>query len=193
MIIAIEGSDQAGKKTQTTMLAKSLKAEKIKTTVFDFPDYSTIIGKEINNYLHGKRKFPPEIIHYLYAANRWEKLEEIKKSTVKNSVLIMNRYYHSNLVYGIANGLKEKWLQKLEEGLPRADLVIVLDISQTKSFLRKKSKRDKFEKNKDFLKKISQTYRRLAKKHKWKLIDASGTKQETHKEILKIVCKKIGL
>ena len=144
MIIAIEGSDQAGKKTQTTMLAKSLKAEKIKTTVFDFPDYSTIIGKEINNYLHGKRKFPPEIIHYLYAANRWEKLEEIKKSTVRNSVLIMNRYYHSNLVYGIANGLKEKWLQKLEEGLPRADLVIVLDISQTKSFSRKKSKRDKF-------------------------------------------------
>ena len=193
MIIAIEGSDQAGKKTQTTMLAKSLKAEKIKTTVFDFPDYSTIIGKEINNYLRGKRKFPPEIIHYLYAANRWEKLEEIKKSTVTNSVLIMNRYYHSNLVYGIANGLKEKWLQKLEEGLPRADLVIVLDISQTKSFLRKKSKRDKFEKNKDFSKKISQTYRRLAKKHKWKLIDASGTKQETHKEILKIVCKKIGL
>ena len=193
MIIAIEGSDQAGKKTQTTMLAKSLKAEKIKTTVFDFPDYSTIIGKETNNYLRGKRKFPPEIIHYLYAANRWEKLEEIKKSTVKNSVLIMNRYYHSNLVYGIANGLKEKWLQKLEEGLPRADLVIVLDISQTKSFLRKKSKRDKFEKNKDFSKKISQTYRRLAKKHKWKLIDASGTKQETHKEILKIVCKKIGL
>ena len=193
MIIAIEGSDQAGKKTQTTMLAKSLKAEKIKTTVFDFPDYSTIIGKEINNYLHGKRKFPPEIIHYLYAANRWEKLEEIKKSTVKNSVLIMNRYYHSNLVYGVANGLKEKWLQKLEEGLPRADLVIVLDISQTKSFLRKKSKRDKFEKNKDFSKKISQIYRRLAKKHKWKLIDASGTKQETHKEILKIVCKKIGL
>ena len=193
MIIAIEGSDQAGKKTQTTMLAKALKAEKIKTTVFDFPDYSTIIGKEINNYLHGKRKFPPEIIHYLYAANRWEKLEEIKKSTVKNSVLIMNRYYHSNLVYGVANGLKEKWLQKLEEGLPRADLVIVLDISQTKSFLRKKSKRDKFEKNKDFSKKISQTYRRLAKKHKWKLIDASGTKQETHKEILKIVCKKIGL
>ena len=192
MIIAIEGSDQAGKKTQTTMLAKSLKAEKIKTTVFDFPDYSTIIGKEINNYLHGKRKFPPEIIHYLYAANRWEKLEEIKKSVAKNSILIMNRYYHSNLVYGIANGLKEKWLQSIEDGLPKADLVIVLDVSQNESFSRKKSKRDKFEKDKKFSKKISQIYRRLAKKHRWKLIDASGTKQETHQEILKIIFKKIG-
>ena len=192
MIIALEGSDQAGKKTQTAMLSKALKAQKIKIEVFDFPDYSTIIGKEINNYLHGKRKFSPEIIHYLYAANRWEKLDEIKKSAAKNSILIMNRYYHSNLVYGIANGLKEKWLQSIEDGLPKADLVIVLDVSQNESFSRKKSKRDKFEKDKEFSKKISQIYRRLAKKHRWKLIDASGTKQKTHQEILKIIFKKIG-
>jgi len=192
MIIAIEGSDQAGKKTQTAMLAKALKSQKIKTTAFDFPDYSTVIGKEIDAYLHGKRKFPPEIIHYLYAANRWEKVEEIKKSATKNSILIMNRYYHSNIVYGIANGLKEKWLESIDAGVPKSDLVIVLDVSQTESFSRKKSKRDKFEKNKLFLKKISQIYRKLAKKHKWKIIDASGTKQETHKEILKIIFKKIG-
>ena len=192
MIIAIEGSDQAGKKTQTAMLAKALKSQKIKTAVFDFPDYSTVIGKEIDAYLHGKRKFPPEIIHYLYAANRWEKVEEIKKSAAKNSILIMNRYYHSNIVYGIANGLKEKWLESLAASVPKSNLVIVLDVSQTESFSRKKSKRDKFEKNKLFLKKISQIYRKLAKKHKWKIIDASGTKQETHKEILKIIFKKIG-
>jgi len=191
LIIALEGTDQAGKKTQTEMLVKALRRSKIKTAVFSFPDYSTIIGKEIKNYLYGKRKFPLEIIHYLYAANRWEKLEEIKKSAAKNSILIMNRYYHSNLVYGIANGLKEKWLQKLEEGLPKADLVVVLDASQSDSFSRKKSMRDKFEKDKKFSKKISQIYRRLAKKHRWKIVNASGTKQEIHKEVLKIIFKKI--
>ena len=164
MIIAIEGLDQAGKKTQTEMLVKALRKIKVKTAVFSFPDYSTIIGKEIKNYLYGKRKFPPEIIHYLYAANRREKLDEIKKASSKNSVLVMNRYYHSNLVYGIANGLKEKWLQKLEEGLPKADIVVVLDASQNDSFSRKKSMRDKFEKDKKFSKKISQIYRRLAKR-----------------------------
>jgi len=192
LIIAIEGLDQAGKKTQTEMLVKALRRSKIKTAVFSFPDYSTTIGKEIKRYLYGKRKFPPEIIHYLYAANRWEKVEEIKKSATKNSILIMNRYYHSNIVYGIANGLKEKWLESIDAGVPKSDLVIVLDVSQTESFSRKKSKRDKFEKNKLFLKKISQIYRKLAKKHKWKIIDASGTKQETHKEVLKIIFKKIG-
>ena len=190
MIIAIEGLDQAGKKTQTEMLVKALRKLKIKTAIFSFPDYSTIIGKEIKNYLYGKRKFPPEIIHYLYAANRHEKLDEIQKASSKNSVLVMNRYYHSNLVYGIANGLKEKWLQKLETGLPKADLVIVLDASQNESFSRKKSSRDRFEKNKKFSKKISQIYRRLAKKHRWKMV-SSNTKQETHAEIMKIVSKKI--
>jgi len=82
MIIALEGTDQAGKKTQTAMLSKALKAQKIKTAVFAFPDYSSVIGKEINSYLHGKRKFPPEIIHYLYANfqilslnHRWLKLK----------------------------------------------------------------------------------------------------------------------
>ena len=190
LIIAIEGIDQAGKKTQTEMLVKALRRLKIKTAVFSFPDYSTVIGREIKNYLYGKRKFPPEIIHYLYAANRWEKLEEIKKASSKNSVLVMNRYYHSNLVYGIANGLKEKWLQKLEDSLPKADLVIVLEASQNDSFSRKKLRRDKFEKSKKFSTKISQIYRRLAKKHRWKVV-SSNTKQETHREIMKIISKKI--
>ena len=172
------------------MLVKALRRLKIKTAVFSFPDYSTVIGREIKNYLYGKRKFPPEIIHYLYAANRWEKLEEIKKASSKNSVLVMNRYYHSNLVYGIANGLKEKWLQKLEDSLPKADLVIVLEASQNVSFSRKKLRRDKFEKSKKFSTKISQIYRRLAKKHRWKVV-SSNTKQETHREIMKIISKKI--
>ena len=36
MIIALEGTDQAGKKTQTAMLAKALKAQKIKTVYLIF-------------------------------------------------------------------------------------------------------------------------------------------------------------
>ena len=92
MIVVFEGGDQAGKKTQSELLEKTLKTAKIKAKLFSFPDYSTPIGKEINKYLHGKRKFPPQVIHCLLAANRWEKLDEIKKAQQKNSVIIMNRY-----------------------------------------------------------------------------------------------------
>ncbi len=193
MIIVIEGGDQAGKLTQSTLLEKALKKRKIKTKVFHFPDYKTPIGKEIRKYLDGKRKFPPQAIHCLLAANRWEKLNEILVAQEKNSILIMNRYYHSNLIYGIANGMKQKWLENLDVGLPKADLVILLDVTQKESFHRQKTHRDKFEKNEEFLRKISKTYRTTAKKKHWQIIDASKSKQEIHGEILKIFSKKIRL
>lgn len=193
MIIVIEGGDQAGKLTQSTLLEKALKKRKIKTKLFHFPDYKTSIGKEIRKYLDGKRKFPPQVIHCLLAANRWEKLNDILTAQEKNSVLIMNRYYHSNLVYGIANGMKPKWLENLDAGLPKADLVILLDVTQKESFRRQKTNRDKFEKNEEFLRKISKLYRTTAKKKRWKIIDASKSKQEIHDEILQAFSKKIGL
>ena len=193
MITVIEGGDQAGKLTQSTMLEKALKKRKIKTKLFHFPDYKTPIGKEIRKYLDGKRKFPPQVIHCLLSANRWEKLEQIKNAQEKNSVLIMNRYYHSNLVYGLANGMKEKWLENLDAGLPKADLVILLDVNQKESFNRQKTNRDKFEKNEEFLRKISKIYKNIAKKKHWKIIDATKSKQEVHEEIMKTFSKKIGL
>ena len=182
------------------MLQKALRKRKIKTQLFHFPDYTTPVGKEIRAYLDGKRKFPPQVIHCLLSANRWEKLEQIKKAQEKNSVLIMNRYYQSNLIYGKANGIKEKWLENLDSGLPKADLVILLDITQKESFTRiprnekgDAMKRDKFEKNQAFIQKISKIYLTVAKKKKWKIIDASKSKQEVHDEILKTFSKKIGI
>ena len=193
MIIVFEGGDQAGKKTQSILLEKKLKSAKIKTKLFSFPDYSTPIGKEIDQYLHGKRKFPPQVIHCLLAANRWEKADEIKKAQQKNSVIIMNRYRESNLVYGLVNGLKLNWLKNLDTGLPKSDLVIVLDVPQTESFKRKRLDRDRFEKNRAFSQKISKTYRKVSKQKKWKIVDATKSKHEVHEDIMKIFGKKIGI
>ena len=193
MIVTFEGGDQAGKKTQSTLLAKRLKSLKIKTKLFSFPDYSTPIGKEIDKYLHGKRKFPPQTIHTLLAANRWEKVDEIKKAQEKNSVVIMNRYAESNLVYGLANGLKLPWLEGLDAGLPKSDLVIVLDVPQNESFKRKRQNRDKFEKNAEFSQTISRTYRKLAKKKRWKIIDATQSKNDVHQDIMRVFSRKIGI
>ena len=193
MIIVFEGGDQAGKKTQSTLLVKKLKSAKVKTKLFAFPDYSTPIGKEINKYLHGKRKFAPQVIHCLLAANRWEKIDEIKKAQEQNSIVIMNRYTESNLIYGLVNGLKSNWLENLDKGLPNSNLVIVLDVSQKESFNRKKSNRDKFEKNKDFSQNISKMYRKIAKKKGWKIIDATQPKQQVHEDVMKIFRKKVGI
>ena len=193
MIIVFEGGDQAGKKTQSTLLEKKLQSAKLKTKLFSFPDYSTPIGKEIDQYLHGKRKFSPQVIHCLLAANRWEKVDEIKKAQQRNSIVIMNRYRESNLVYGLVNGLKLSWLENLDIGLPKSDLVIVLDVPQTESFRRKRLDRDRFEKNRAFSQKISRTYRKMSKQKKWKIVDATKSKHDVHEEIMKIFGKKVGI
>jgi len=189
MIIVIEGFDQAGKRTQSKLLAKALRTKKLKCKIFSFPDYSTPLGKEIKYYLSGKRKFPPQVIHCLLAANRWEKLKEIQDALSKNYILIMNRYYQSNLVYGKANGLDLKWLSNLDAGLPKEDLVILLDVRPKDSFTRKRIRRDKFEKNKQFAQKIIHTYRILAKKFGWKIVNASQTQEQVHKSIKEIALK----
>ena len=191
MIIAIEGGDQAGKKTQSQLLVNKLNSTKLKTKLFSFPDYTTPIGKEISSYLEGKIKLDPKIIHCLLAANRYEKLAAINDAIEKNSVLVMNRYYQSNWVYGLVNGLKLDWLEKLDSDLPKADLVILLDVSHQESFKRKKTNRDKFEKNRTFYKKIAETYRNLAKKKHWTVVDATRTKDEVHEDIMKILHGKL--
>ena len=191
MIIVIEGGDQAGKKTQSHLLAEKLNSKKLKTKLFSFPDYSTPIGKEISRYLEGGIDLDPKIIHCLLAANRYEKIQEVNEAIEKNSILVMNRYYQSNWVYGLVNGIKLDWLEKLDSGLPKADLVIVLDVSQQESFKRKKTNRDKFEKNKSFYKKIAETYKTLAIKKRWKIVDATRTKDEVHGDIMKILHGKL--
>jgi len=189
MIIVLEGFDQAGKGTQSKLLAKTLKTRKLKCKIFSFPDYSTPIGKEIKYYLSGKRKFPPQVIHCLLAANRWEKSKEIEDALSKDYVLIMNRYYQSNLVYGMANGLELEWLSNLDAGLPKENLVIVLDVKPKESFDRKKIQRDKFEKNKEFAQKIVNTYRILAKELRWEIVNASQTKSQVHKDVMEVVLR----
>ena len=189
MIIVIEGFDQAGKKTQSKLLGDFLKTLHKKSIIFNFPDYTTPVGKEIKNFLSGKRKFPPQVIHCLLAANRWERSKDIQDALSKNYVVIMNRYYQSNLVYGTVNGLNLKWLENLDKGLPKENMVILLDVKVSDSFSRKKQKRDKFEKDKTFALKIASTYRRLARKYGWYIVNASQSKDQVHQQIQKTVLK----
>ena len=191
MIIVIEGFDQAGKKTQSKLLSDFLKTKNKKSMIFNFPDYTTPVGKEIKNYLSGKRKFTPQVIHCLLAANRWEKSNNIIRAILQKNIVIMNRYYQSNLVYGTVNGLDLNWLKNLDKGLPKEDLVILLDVKITDSFSRKKQKRDKFEKDKMFALKITNTYKKLAKKYGWYIVNASQNKDQVQQQIRKIILKKM--
>lgn len=191
LIITFEGTDQAGKKTQTAMLARKLRQAKLVTSTFNFPDYTTPVGRILKQMLVGHRNIPPQTIHCLMSANRWEVLPKINAAIARSSVIVMNRYYHSNIAYGMANGLKRPWLESLDAGLPRSDLVILLDSHHAESFRRKSHNRDKFERDADFLNKVSKVYRQIAKRSRWSIVDATLDRKIVHEQIMKIISRRL--
>lgn len=179
-LIAVEGIDQSGKRTQSLLLAKALSASGHPSTVISFPDYSTPLGRQLRSYLSGKIKVDYHVVHMLYAANKWEKVPELTLHLQLGRFIVTNRYTPSNLAYGSAHGLEFGWLFQLESDLPEADLVFVLDVSPKSSFERKRSSRDIHEGNLPYLRKVRETYRRLAKRYRWKMVNGEQDPETVH-------------
>lgn len=187
-IIVIEGIDKAGKTTQANLLLKKLKGKKY--VKFDFPDYSTPVGIEIKQFLDGKRDYSDEVKMMLLSANRWEKKSEIESIIGKGTTIIMNRYYQSNLVYGISKGLKLKWLLALDEGLPKADLVVVIDIKTNTLVKRSRNDiTDTFEQDLDLIRNVRRNYKMLANKFNWHIIDGEDTVNIVNVRVVELVRK----
>ena len=175
-LIVIEGLDKSGKTTQSKMLFEFYnKLYPGCVSLFNFPDYATRIGHEIRLFLEGKIQYNNEVKHILLSANRWEKKSELETLRSQGNIVILNRYYQSNLVYGLSNGVDLDWLINLDLGLPKEDIVIVLDIDPSLSHKRGIENNfilDEFEKNKDFLERARKNYLHLAKKFNWTVINS---------------------
>ena len=189
-IIALEGIDQSGKRTQTRLLADRLKRASTRVATISFPIYKSPSGRQIRSYLKGRQDYPPQALHRLYSLNRWENRELINKLVHNSDYLIADRYTPSNLAYGLSRGLSLGWLQGLDKGLPTADLVIVLDVPIVSSFERKSKNRDVHERDREFLIKVRRTYKLLAQKLGWKVVDAAGTSGEVHTAIWQTILQR---
>ena len=186
-IIVVEGTDKAGKRTQSRLLINSLKISGVRCAKMDFPDYTTPIGREIRAFLDGRRNYTMEVKHMLLSANRWEKKNEIERMIKKGTIIIMNRYYQSNIVYGVSHDLGLEWLLNLDKGLPKEDLAIVLEVSPNISYQRVPGDRDTFEMDQKLQMKVHRNYRILAKQFNWKIIDGDRDSEQVHNEIMNIV------
>lgn len=194
MFITFEGIDQSGKTTQTRLLAENLEkrashlpgpgrtggvngsaGSTASPAVFSFPAYETPIGRLIRDFLDGRCELPPEAMQHLYAANRWEKAGEIRRSLRgqgSGRVVIANRYTGSGLAYGLAQGLDLPWMKALEQGLPEPDVTVLLDLAPSESAVRKQE-RDRYESRLDFLREVRRAYLQLAEDAGWIVLDAA--------------------
>jgi dTMP kinase len=192
-IIVLEGIDKAGKGTQCKLLQKDIMKAGFNCKILDFPDYSTPIGKEIRLFLDGRRSYSSEVQHMLLSVNRWEKKEEIEKMLQNGTIIIMDRYYQSNIVYGLSNGLDLNWLINLDKGLPKEDIVIILEIEPETSYKRVNRNRDLFEKNLEFLSNVKQNYQKLSQVYNWNIINGEETVEKIHLKTSSLVKEKLNI
>jgi dTMP kinase len=107
--------------------------------------------------------------------------------------VIMNRYYQSNIVYGYVNGLEIGWLSTLDENMPQSDLTIILDVpTQITKKRGTLMNENRFVDAKDFIEKVREAFLTLAEKKEWKVVDATRSKEDIHKDIIRIVENFIG-
>jgi dTMP kinase len=150
-----------------------------------------VIGREIRSYLHGDRSYSVEVGHMLFAVNRWEKKTEIERLLEGSEVVVVNRYSPSNFAYGMARGLKLSWLMGLEEGLPKADLVLVLDAPPSGLTTRRGQDKDNYERNIPFQERVRHAYLQLSKELGWTTINAAQGIESTSVLVAAVVSEAL--
>ncbi|HET6780254.1 MAG TPA: hypothetical protein VFH09_03700, partial [Nitrososphaera sp.] len=94
------------------------------------------------------------------------------------------------LVYGVANGMDVNWLLRLDKGLPKENIVLVILVNPSIS-ARRAEMRDAFESDPQLAAKAYGNYLKFAKQFRWRIIDGSKSKEQVHQEIMKIIRKEL--
>ncbi len=200
MLIAIEGIDGAGKRTQVDLLKSRLEGIGCSTGMLSFPRYGeTLMAGTIADYLNGKfgdlNATPPEFGALLYAGDRLESRDLLMSMLEEWDVVLADRYVASNAAYQSAKLLPEErgafleWQTRLEyevHRLPEADVTLFLDIpvQLSQQLVRKKAPRgytdaaqDLHEENAQYLENCRTVYQGLIgaqHRSRWLSIDCTS-------------------
>lgn len=154
----------------------------------------------IDNYLRGESQQEDHVIHLLFSANRWELAYALRllysplafliiySATIKAEIaagttVIVDRYYYSGCVYSTAKGNPDMdlaWCRHPDEGLPRPDICLFLDLSAAEAAKRGGWGEERYEKKEfqDRVRKLFGTMRESADKDDFVVIDAGKSEEE---------------
>jgi dTMP kinase len=188
-LIAIEGIDGSGKRTQVDLLAKTLANRGYSVYSTGFPQYGSWFGKMVGQFLNGDlgplESVDPHFAALLYAGDRFEAKPQLEKSLSEGQIVLADRYIGSNMAHQTARAAAEKraefltWIQHLEYdiyGLPREHLILYLRVPPiaAQSLVAQKSarsytssKRDILEASLRHLEEAAAMYDELARNAPW--------------------------
>jgi dTMP kinase len=216
MLIAIEGIDGSGKGTQANILAERLRKDGNVVTLLRYPQYEdSFFGREVGRYLNGDfgtlDQVHPKFSALLYALDRFESVQSIRKALSEKQIVICDRYIGSNIAHQSARVPESErssmasWIKEVEEcvlEIPKPDQVIFLDmdVKQSQLLVAKKDKRsyteethDLHEASSDHLLLALNNFRLLAIEQNWYRINCldSSNKLRTQADISEEIMKEV--
>jgi dTMP kinase len=140
-LIAIEGIDGSGKRTQVELLADALTQRGHSVLRTGFPNYDSWFGKMVGQFLDGQlgplERVDPRFTALLYAGDRYEAKDAVQYALHEGQIVLVDRYIGSNLAHQGARTAPENrsafldWIRHLEYsiyGLPRESLILYLRV-----------------------------------------------------------------
>lgn len=215
-IIAVEGTDGSGKKTQVDKLYERLVSEGINVKRVSFPNYDSVSSALVKQYLNGDFGDKDNCLNayqasVLYAVDRLATYNlELKDFYDNGGVILFDRYVQSNMLHQ-AGKIENKddvdkyldWLEDLEFEklqLPRPDRIFFLDmpieyskkLAESRGVYKSSTKKDIHESNPDHLIKAYNSGQYVCRKYNWNKIDciredSIKSIDEIHNEIYNVV------
>lgn len=194
LFISFEGPDGSGESTQSDLLTKWFKKNKMKVFKTKEPT-NNIIGGIIRTILKKEWKVDLKTFALLFTADRAHHVNsEIEPLLKKGVNVISDRYMLSTFVYE-SDGIPVKWLKQLNDPFPKPDLTFVLDVPGKICVERIAKSRfgfELFEKEKQ-LEEIRNRYKKMKKilPNVFIIKGYERTPKEIHEEIVDIVKKHL--
>lgn len=160
-VIAFEGLDKSGKKTQSDLLVAFLRSLGYKVHKTEFHRYDTPTGKLVRQYLYGEYKVDDLTIELIMSADKHAQqthFKELKQNGV--DFLVIDRYIGSQLCYARAKGVDSQFSYQLQKFLIKPDLEIMYDILPETSISRRgeHGENDRYERSIELLTSVRKEY-----------------------------------
>jgi len=188
-LIVFEGTDGTGKSTQLKLLANALQ-EKGLAVVSTREPTDGKYGQQIRELYTGRGNVSLEEELNLFLADRQEHVESFLRPALHDGKIILcDRYYLSTIAYQGAAGLEPSMILNRNSFAPVPDLAILfhapIAIGVKRITQNRGDTQNDFEKE-GYLKKVAQQFELLNLPY-IRRIDASGTIETVHREVLKLV------
>lgn len=119
-LLVFEGADGTGKTTLSKRLAQHLSNHGVKTQWMAFPGHQPgTLGRHIYDLHHnpeasGLNQIPPASLQILHIAAHVEQIELTILPALRNGItIVLDRYWWSTWVYGIASGVSQDALKSM--------------------------------------------------------------------------------